>query len=135
MVLQRGKLFGVEIKRTDTPKLTPSIRDALQDLKLERVAIVHPGAKRYPLDERVEAVPLAAQGSARRCFTNPSAVRCQLVAHDLGYDNARILRTRNVLSVNLGADVDIEHRKLIHDSANEDEWWITSEILTRGRID
>jgi len=68
VVLQRGKLFGVEIKRTDTPKLTPSIRDALQDLKLERVAIVHPGAKRYPLDERVEAVPLASPGKRAPLF-------------------------------------------------------------------
>ena len=68
MVLQRGKLFGVEIKRTDTPKLTPSIRDALQDLKLERVAIVHPGAKRYPLDKRVQAVPLASLGKREPLF-------------------------------------------------------------------
>jgi uncharacterized protein len=51
-------LFGVEVKRTDAPKMTPSIRIALEDLGLERVAIVYPGNQRYPLASNVEAVPL-----------------------------------------------------------------------------
>jgi hypothetical protein len=59
LVLRRdASLLGVEIKRTDTPKLTPSIRIAMEDLGLERVVILYPGAKRYPLAESVEAVPL-----------------------------------------------------------------------------
>ena len=61
LILRRGdRLFGVECKRTDAPRVTPSIRIALDDLSLERVAIVHPGDRRYPLDDRVEAVPVAA---------------------------------------------------------------------------
>jgi uncharacterized protein len=60
LILRRGtSLLGVECKRADAPRITPSIRVALQDLGLERVAIVYPGTKRYPLDDRVEAVPLA----------------------------------------------------------------------------
>lgn len=59
LVIQReGRLLGVEIKRTDAPKITPSVRIALEDLGLERVAIVYPGSKRYPLAQNVEAVPL-----------------------------------------------------------------------------
>lgn len=59
LVLQRdSRLTGVEIKRADAPKMTPSIRTALTDLELERVAIVYPGAKRYSLAEEVEVVPL-----------------------------------------------------------------------------
>lgn len=59
LILERdARLFGVEIKRTDAPKITPSIRTALDDLGLERVAVIYPGAKRYPLGEKVEAVPL-----------------------------------------------------------------------------
>jgi len=54
----RGRLFGVECKRTDTPRLTPSIRHALDDLALERVWIVYPGDRRLNLHERVEALPL-----------------------------------------------------------------------------
>ncbi len=61
LLLRRGdRLFGVECKRADAPRLTPSIRIALDDLGLERVAIVYPGAKRYPLGDPVEVVPLAA---------------------------------------------------------------------------
>lgn len=60
LILRRGdKLFGVEFKRADAPRITPSIRIALDDLKLERVAIIYPGAKRYPLSDKIEAVPLA----------------------------------------------------------------------------
>lgn len=63
-----GKLFGVEIKRTDSPQVTPSIRNALQDLGLERVAILHPGGKRYPLSDRVEAIPLSTLGTNSNLF-------------------------------------------------------------------
>lgn len=61
LLLRRGdRLFGVECKRADAPRLTPSIRVALKDLGLERVAVVYPGAQRYYLGERVEAVPLTS---------------------------------------------------------------------------
>jgi hypothetical protein len=40
--------------------VTPSIRIAIEDLGLERVAIVHPGNRRDRLDDRVEGVPLGA---------------------------------------------------------------------------
>jgi hypothetical protein len=59
LILRRGqRLFGVECKRADAPRMTPSIRIALEDLGLERVAVVYPGDRRYLLDERVEVVPL-----------------------------------------------------------------------------
>jgi len=60
LLRRRGKLFGVECKRVDAPRLTPSIRIALADLGLERIAVVYPGTKRYALADRVEAVPLQA---------------------------------------------------------------------------
>jgi hypothetical protein len=61
LLLRRGdRLLGVECKRADAPKLTPSLRIALEDLGLERIAVVYPGAKRYRLGESVEAVPLKA---------------------------------------------------------------------------
>jgi predicted AAA+ superfamily ATPase len=59
VLVARGKLYGVECKRADAPRLTPSIRIALEDLKPERIAVVYPGQQRYPLSDRVEAVPLA----------------------------------------------------------------------------
>jgi predicted AAA+ superfamily ATPase len=61
LLLRRGdRLYGVECKRADAPRVTTSIRVALEDLRLERVAVVYPGPKRFPLADRVEAVPLAA---------------------------------------------------------------------------
>lgn len=69
LVIQReGRLLGVEIKRTDAPKITPSVRIALEDLGLERVAIVYPGTKRYPLASSVEAVPLQDLAEAPGCL-------------------------------------------------------------------
>ena len=45
-------------KRVDAPRMTPSMRIALQDLQLERIAVVYSGPRRYVMEERVEAVPL-----------------------------------------------------------------------------
>ncbi|MEX0827676.1 MAG: DUF4143 domain-containing protein, partial [Haliea sp.] len=58
-----GRLRGVECKRADAPRITPSVRSALEGLELESVAIVYPGTKRFKLAEQVEAVPLAAVAS------------------------------------------------------------------------
>ncbi|MBK6769913.1 MAG: ATP-binding protein [Ardenticatenales bacterium] len=64
----RGMLFGVECKRIDAPRMTPSIRIALEDLGLDRVAVVYPGDRRYSLADRVEAVPLATLARPGRLF-------------------------------------------------------------------
>jgi len=59
LILRRGNdLLGVECKRTDSPRITPSIYHALKDLGLKRVAIIYPGNKRFPVAEKVEAVPI-----------------------------------------------------------------------------
>ena len=58
----------MECKRADAPRLTPSIRIALEDLELERVAIVYPGAKRYRVGERVEAVPAVTLAKPGQLF-------------------------------------------------------------------
>ncbi|MDD5434252.1 MAG: ATP-binding protein [Nitrospira sp.] len=52
-----GRMYGVECKRADAPAMTPSIRIALEDLKLERIAVIYPGEKRYSLHKKVEVVP------------------------------------------------------------------------------
>lgn len=73
LLRRRGKLFGVECKRVDAPRLTPSIRIALDDLGLERVAVVYPGTKRYVIADRVEAVPLNALAEPGRLFEGEAA--------------------------------------------------------------
>ena len=60
LVLRRGgDLYGVECKLADAPRVTPSIRHALADVGLARVAVLYPGAQRFPLADRVEVIPLS----------------------------------------------------------------------------
>ncbi len=54
----RGKPIGFELKRSDAPKVTPSMRIALADLKLHHLYVVVPGSKSYPLDDRITVVGL-----------------------------------------------------------------------------
>lgn len=74
LILRRGdQLLGVECKRTDAPRLTPSIRIALADLGLARVSVIYPGDKRYPIADRVEAVPLRTLAAPGTLFLERSA--------------------------------------------------------------
>jgi len=59
LMFKYGKRVGVEFKRADAPNLTPSMRIATNDLKLDALYVVYPGDRRYRLADRVEAVPLA----------------------------------------------------------------------------
>jgi len=65
LLFQRGRRIGVECKRMDAPVLTPSMRIALTDLKLDELRVVYPGEKRYAMASKVEAVPLAQLVNAR----------------------------------------------------------------------
>lgn len=58
LLMKRGRRIGVECKRMDAPKLTPSMRIALADLKLDQLLVVYPGPTRYALAPKVEVVPL-----------------------------------------------------------------------------
>ena len=69
LILRRsGDLFGVECKLADAPRVTPSIRNALADVGLVRVAILYPGTQRFPLADRVEVVPLSALSRGEALF-------------------------------------------------------------------
>lgn len=51
---------GVEFKRADAPRVTPSMRTAMHDLKLDALYVVYPGEHRFKLADGIEAVPLWA---------------------------------------------------------------------------
>jgi predicted AAA+ superfamily ATPase len=59
MVLAKGRRWGFEVKYQDAPTITKSMRIAMQDLKLERLWVVYPGKIGYPMDDKIECVPLA----------------------------------------------------------------------------
>jgi predicted AAA+ superfamily ATPase len=56
LVVRGQKRLGFEIKRTDTPTITPSMKSALETLRLERIDVVHAGAATFPLSPRIRAV-------------------------------------------------------------------------------
>jgi predicted AAA+ superfamily ATPase len=64
VVFKNGRRIGVECKRADAPTITPSMRIALDNLKLDELQVVYPGEKRYRLSKRVEVVPLVEMVSA-----------------------------------------------------------------------
>jgi hypothetical protein len=67
LLMVRGKRYGVELKSQDAPRLTPSMRTALDDLGLEHLTVLYPGETRYDLERRVTVAPLgelATRGAA-----------------------------------------------------------------------
>jgi len=58
VLFKNGRRIGVECKRGDAPVLTPSMRIALADLKLDQLFVVYPGEKKYSLGKNVEVIPL-----------------------------------------------------------------------------
>src|ERR1700676_2665059 len=57
LMLRGSRRIGVEIKRSDAPSLTPSMRIALDHLRLNKLWIIYPGQQRYDLNKRVTAIP------------------------------------------------------------------------------
>jgi len=55
---QEGKMYGIEFKYADAPRLTPSMRNAVADLSLERLLVVHPGTDSWPLAPSIDVIPL-----------------------------------------------------------------------------
>ena len=54
-----GKLRGFEVKRTTAPRATRSMRNALTDVPLDSVDVIHAGADTFPLARRIRAVAAA----------------------------------------------------------------------------
>ena len=65
LLFKGGKRFGVEVKRADAPTLTPSMRIALADLRLDGLVVLYPGKVRYALADRVKAVPITTLAEGR----------------------------------------------------------------------
>ncbi|MEM8899789.1 MAG: ATP-binding protein [Bacteroidota bacterium] len=57
--MDKRKLYGCEFKFKDSPTITKSIRQAIQDLDLEHVWIIYPGKSAYQLSEKVSVLPLS----------------------------------------------------------------------------
>lgn len=57
LLVVRGRTrVGVEVKRTTAPEVTRSMRTALDDIKLDRLEVIHAGEETFALARRVRAV-------------------------------------------------------------------------------
>ncbi len=59
LVVRGRKRWGFEIKRTSTPGITPSMRTAMSDLKLQRLYVVHAGPSSFDLAENLRAIAIS----------------------------------------------------------------------------
>jgi predicted AAA+ superfamily ATPase len=58
LVVRGNNRIGFEIKRTSSPRITPSMRHALKDLKLKRLDVIHAGDDTFPMAANIRAVAL-----------------------------------------------------------------------------
>ena len=59
LLFKNSRRIGVECNRAAAPTLTPSMRIALADLKLDHLYVLYPGERPYSLGKNVEVMPLA----------------------------------------------------------------------------
>ena len=57
LVIDGHRRYGFEVKRTEAPRLTRSMRSAVETLRLDSLDVVHAGTERYRLASRVRALP------------------------------------------------------------------------------
>lgn len=57
LFLEKGRRIGFEIKYSDAPRLTPSMRIAVKELGLHRLTVLYPGKRSYSLTQQIEVVP------------------------------------------------------------------------------
>ncbi len=59
LFINRGKdRLGIEVKRTSSPSITPSMRSALEDLNLKHLYVIHAGEHSFPMSENIKAVAI-----------------------------------------------------------------------------
>jgi predicted AAA+ superfamily ATPase len=77
LLLKHGRRYGLEMKHQDAPRLTASMRIAIEDLRLDHLTVLYPGSRAYALADRVRVVPLAAlaTGDPGVILPPPSRIR------------------------------------------------------------
>lgn len=59
LLVVRGRVrLGFEVKHTDSPETTPSMRSALHNLHLSHLYVVHAGNEKFSLGRKLTALPL-----------------------------------------------------------------------------
>ena len=58
LISRGGRRWGFEMKLSDAPRVTRSMRSVLDVLGLERLDVIHAGSKTWPMGERIRALAL-----------------------------------------------------------------------------
>jgi predicted AAA+ superfamily ATPase len=58
LIVRGNNRLGFEIKRTTSPTITPSMRNALSDLNLQSINIIHSGDHTFQLSDKVRAISI-----------------------------------------------------------------------------
>jgi predicted AAA+ superfamily ATPase len=59
LVMRGMQRVGFEVKRTTAPAVTPSMVNALADLKLKKLHVVHAGDATFPLSKQIQAIAVS----------------------------------------------------------------------------
>jgi len=57
LIFVDGHPYGFEVKRTTAPKITPSMKNSLNDLSLKKLFVIHAGEHEFDLNENIRAIP------------------------------------------------------------------------------
>ncbi len=60
LAFKNGKRLGFEIKYSDKPQITRSMRQSMEDLKLDRLYLIYQGKHALNLEENIRLLPLAS---------------------------------------------------------------------------
>jgi hypothetical protein len=64
LVMDRGRRFGFELKHSEAPRVTRSMRSAVETLGLSRLWIVVPDGPSWEVDEHIAVLPLEEVSAA-----------------------------------------------------------------------
>lgn len=60
LIIKNGKRYGFEIKYTETPHVTKSMRMAMESLRLDQLDVIYPGKEIFFLSDKIIAKPLSS---------------------------------------------------------------------------
>lgn len=58
LVIRGSRRFGFEVKRSESPEVTPSMRSAIESLQLNKLTVVHAGKHSYSMNDNIRAVAI-----------------------------------------------------------------------------
>lgn len=58
LILKNGKKLGFEFKLSEAPKITPSMQQSCEDLNLESLTVIYPGAREYQISDKITVIPI-----------------------------------------------------------------------------